>query len=554
MKKGTLLFFLVVGLLSTINYPQVKAYSPHYLPNGKNYLSEDNFTLEDDHLVTDAPFLVKPYTNYCLTVTREYMESGAENIIINFYNNDEEIDSLTVTIATDLIILSGCYYLYMTFETSAQTNYIDLVFDDSRDFFSTNTIAQFMLEEGTISTAAEGIETYIEGNVIDTNGPILSGAAVIISDVDNPIEIDDIKAGMYAYDAIDEDVTNNITVMTDDYTENATTLGNYEIIFQVADSSENTTDFTCIVKVIDITKPVFSGPSEITVSYPNAFTINDLKAMIHASDNYDGDITANISIYQENYTESTNIVGEYQVSFAVADSSDNSNIFTMTIYVIDADYPLFYGVSEVTIGYDQTLTVLEIQNSLQAIDNYDGDLSAQIHLKTDGYSAYQHCIGDYVIVFEVEDLAGNYNQKTVIVRIIDEIGPIIYFDTSIIKVYNSTILSMSDLTTLLKKSGELAADENYQLYIRYDSYSDHASIPGVYHLTLEYENKDGEILAKSLQIVVKNVSTQYVEAQTALPDEDSVFKQYQIGFVGGALILITIITNLAWAHQRKKVW
>jgi hypothetical protein len=191
---------------------------------------------------------------------------------------------------------------------------------------------------------------------------------------------------------------------------------------------------------------------------------------------------------------------------------------------------------------------------LQAIDNYDGDLSAQIHLKTDGYSAYQHCIGDYVIVFEVEDLAGNYNQKTVIVRIIDEIGPIIYFDTSIIKVYNSTILSMSDLTTLLKKSGELAADENYQLYIRYDSYSDHASIPGVYHLTLEYENKDGEILAKSLQIVVKNVSTQYVEAQTALPDEDSVFKQYQIGFVGGALILITIITNLAWAHQRKKGW
>ncbi|MDD4595958.1 MAG: hypothetical protein PHQ30_04455, partial [Candidatus Izemoplasmatales bacterium] len=141
------------------------------------------------------------------------------------------------------------------------------------------------------------------------------------------------------------------------------------------------------------------------------------------------------------------------------------------------------------------------------------------------------------------------------VKVVDEIGPIIYFDTSIIKIYNTTILSMTDFTNLLKRSGELAADENYQLFVRYDSYSDHASLPGVYHLTLEFENDDGEILTKSLQIVVKNVSTQFVEANLDPVQENTIsfFEQYQSWIIGGTLLVITIITNLVWFIQRKKL-
>lgn len=555
MKKATLLLLICMGLIIGTHMPCVNAYSPHYLPGGKNYLSEDNFTYEDDHLITDAPFLVKPYTDYCLTVTREYVESDAVDIVINSYNNSDLLGSLTIDIVYGFTIMPGTNYQYVTFKTSADTNYIDLTFDDGRDYFLLASIAEFMLEEGTTSSAALGIEAYVEGDIIDANGPVFSGAGVVLSDVDNPIEIEDVLAGIYAYDSIDEDVTEAIVVVSDAYTGNGTTLGNYDIVFRVEDTSGNTTEFTCTIKVIDITKPVFSGPSEITVSHPNAYTIADLKGMINASDNYDGDISANITITVDNYSTSTGIVGDYLVTFEARDSSGNITAFSMTVSVIDADYPLFYGAGVVTIGYDQTLTVNEIQASIQAIDGYDGDVTAQINVKTDGYSLYQHKVGDYVIVFEVTDTAGNSNQKTVIVKVVDEIGPIIYFDTSIIKIYNTTILSMTDFTNLLKRSGELAADENYQLFVRYDSYSDHASLPGVYHLTLEFENDDGEILTKSLQIVVKNVSTQFVEANLDPVQENTIsfFEQYQSWIIGGTLLVITIITNLVWFIQRKKL-
>ena len=72
MKKTIFAIILVLSLLfvSTIS---VSAYSPHYLPGGKNYISSDNVRKVGSNISTINPLLVKPYTEYTFSVSRDYM-------------------------------------------------------------------------------------------------------------------------------------------------------------------------------------------------------------------------------------------------------------------------------------------------------------------------------------------------------------------------------------------------------------------------------------------------------------------------------------------------
>jgi hypothetical protein len=226
----------------------------------------------------------------------------------------------------------------------------------------------------------------------------------------------------------------------------------------------------------------------------------------------------------------------------------------MTVSVIDQAAPVFSGISEVTLGYDQTMTVAQIQASLTAFDDYDEDVTGMITVQSDGFTTHCHQIGEYVVVFVVEDSSGNSTEKTVFIQVVDEIGPIIYFDTSIVKVYDTTVLSLTDFTTLLKQAGELDESLDYSVTVAYDSYSDHATIPGVYHLTLEFKSPGGEILTKAFQIIVKDRAEDYIGALPKTPMEaiQNFLFENQTWVVGGFFLTLAILTNLIWFFKRRK--
>ncbi|MCK7486589.1 MAG: hypothetical protein MZU97_14490 [Bacillus subtilis] len=92
-------------------------------------------------------------------------------------------------------------------------------------------------------------------------------------------------------------------------------------------------------------------------------------------------------------------------------------------------------------------------------------------MKSDGYSAHLRQIGAYAVVFEVVDSSGNATQYSVIVNVLDGIGPIVYIDASIVRVYNSEVLTLEDFTTLLVRAGELKAASEYRVTVRFDSYT-----------------------------------------------------------------------------------
>ncbi|HRY78171.1 MAG TPA: hypothetical protein P5154_05345 [Candidatus Izemoplasmatales bacterium] len=551
MKRIWLFALLTLVTIAGSPGPRLQAYSPHYLPGGKNYLSADNFQYASGRLSAIEPFLVKPYTDYALTLPRWYAENAAgSEVTLTFFCDEEELDTLIFDPYDDFSDSGGTNYWFMTFRTPVDVNYLSLSFEDGRDPFSVTAISEMQLEEGTTFT---GLEAYVAGTVTDVNGPYFQGNPVVISNVDDPLSLEDIQAGISAFDVIDGEVTGDIEVISDQYTGNRTILGNYTILFRVSDQCLNSTEFTMTVKVVDVNPPLITGPGTVVVPHPQTRTIPYLAALLTASDQHEGSVVQTLNVVSDGYTANAGTVGDYEVIFEASDTSGNRSTYSLTVSVVDQAAPVFSGISEITIGYDHRLSAEDIRAMLQAQDGYDGDLTTDIILTSDGYSAHLHEVGQYLLVFAVTDAGGNTAEKTVCVRVVDLIGPIIYFDASVIRVYNTTVLTLTDFTTLLVRADELAANTAYVAEVRFDSYTGHASVPGTYHLTVDYVHPNGTLVTKSLQIVVREKPIGNIDGIPVGPvAEPSFFEKNRSWIIGSVLAFPVIVANVIFFFLRRK--
>lgn len=555
MKKIKLVLMMTVLSILGFHFVSVQAYSPDYLPGGKNYLSANNFEVSGEYLSTIDPFAVKPYTDYCLTIPRGYYDDGGDVVSIGFYNGGTLLNTVTTDVFTTFHAIFSYNYYTTTFKTPANCNYLSLSFRSGRYVMIPTSIGDMQLEEGTTSTVGPvPPELYVQGSLIDLNGPVFSGDCVIISNVDDPFTQTEIRSGISAFDSVSGDVTAGISVILDEYTGNEETLGEYSIVFQAMDTAANITNFECTVRVVDVAAPIISGPDTVVVPFPQTKTITELQALLSASDNYDGALNANLEMTADGYTANAAVTGTYAVAFSVEDSSGNTGTYTLKVSVVDDQAPVFAGITEMTIGYDIVLSTADIQESLSVLDGYDGDLTDSIFVKTNGLTGHEHEIGEYMIIFSVTDSTGNQSDKTVLIKIVDTIGPVIYYDTSIIKVYDTTVLVLADFTSLLKKSGELDPNSSYIVTVQYDSYSKYATTPGVYHLKLNFEDQNGTSTVKDLRIVVSDQEADYIEQLPVIPidPEPSFWQKFQTWIIGGSITLLAIGSNLIWFLTRKK--
>ena len=340
MKKLILVLAVLLGFFPMIQTVSADTYSPHYLPGGKNYLSTDNFTYSTGVLSSNDNFAVKAHTYYTISFPRDFYDPGEISWTISYYENEEEIDIISYDSYDLFVHSSEPYYGSFTFQTPTNANYIGITINDNNDYLLTHNVNGLILEEGLSFTS---YEPFVIGNLIDINGPYYNGSGVVIVNIDNPFTLSEITAGLSAYDAIEGDVSGNIIVVNDTYTANMGMVGEYLVEYSVSDSSDNETNFSVLVKVVDVTKPIISGNSSIVLSYPNTLTIETIKSTLSASDNVDGDISSQIELVEENYTVSQSTLGFYEITFKVTDTSNNTTYFMVEIEVIDEASPIFSG-------------------------------------------------------------------------------------------------------------------------------------------------------------------------------------------------------------------
>ncbi|MCK5731952.1 MAG: hypothetical protein KAH13_02970, partial [Tenericutes bacterium] len=487
--------------------------------------------------------------DYVITITEGYMNEMWNPIEVFFYDNNDLLDVVYIDEGTMSHYDDGVDgWFYYSFKTTSSTNYLGLLFDDTAGYYILNDDKRIQLEEGTIFT---GYEDYIEGALIDTSAPYFQSSGTVISYFDSPITVSEIQSALQAFDIVDGDLSSSIELVSDNYTNNIGTLGTYQITFGVSDLSGNSSEIIIVVEVVDVLEPVFTNLGIIQAVYPNSYSANDILALLSASDNYDGDISSEIILETDGYTTNSNIVGTYQMEFSVSDSSGNSQTYYQNIEVVDNEGPIISGVTSIAIGYDSVITEEELIGNLSIADNYDEVSSLELVLENDTYSGNTNNLGTYEMEFSVTDSSNNITYQTVTLEVVDQIGPVVYFNSSIIQTYNDTVMALPDFLQLLKKTNEIDGLKDYYVTIRYDSYTRNASTPGTYHISLNLKDEFGEEFDKDFEVRVVQHPYDYVQAGEDI-SANRFIDEYKEYFIGGISALVLMISNVSWFVILKK--
>jgi len=248
-------------------------------------------------------------------------------------------------------------------------------------------------------------------NVVDTTVPLitLNGVDPVTLEVGTPY-IDD---GANASDNYDGDLTPNIVTVNPVDTN---TVGTYQVTYDVNDSSNNSaTQVTRTVNVVDTTAPVIvlNGNDPVTIEVGSVYSDDGA----NASDNYDGDLTANISTVNP---VDTNTVGQYTITYDVTDANGNTATqATRTVNVVDTTAPV------ITLNGNDPETVeggsVYSDTGANASDNYDGDLTSSIVTVN---PVDTNTLGTYTVTYDVNDSNGNAaTQVTRNVTVVDTTAP-----------------------------------------------------------------------------------------------------------------------------------
>jgi hypothetical protein len=261
----------------------------------------------------------------------------------------------------------------------------------------------------TDSSSNESTFTFTV-NVVDITNPVITGNSTKVQvSYTQTFNITSFKSTLVATDNYDTLSNSNIVIKSDAYTSNKTSLGTYNIVFEVTDSSGNTATFTKQIEVIDDIAPMFSGPSTITKPTGSILTVNDIKSDITASDVKDGNRTSYITVKEDNYTGFGDRVGSYTIIFEVSDTKGNTATHTVTVNVTDDIPPVWYvkdGAS-IVLAEGMSLNRTQIITLLEATGQISVSSTSEITFFQDEYSGNEETPGVYMMGFNFEDASGN---------------------------------------------------------------------------------------------------------------------------------------------------
>ncbi|MCP5010127.1 MAG: DUF5011 domain-containing protein, partial [Aestuariibacter sp.] len=192
--------------------------------------------------------------------------------------------------------------------------------------------------------------------------------------------------------------------------------GIYVVTYDVSDEAGNAATQLTRTVTVDGTSPVISlvGANPINLAVNATYT--DPGAT--ASDNFDGDITANIVPGGD--TVDTAVEGTYVVTYDVSDAAGNAATqVTRTVIVGDPPEITLVGANPLKLKLNDTY----IDPGATALDVPDGDITGDIIVGGDTVDTAVE--GTYVVTYNVDDSAGNAAQQVTRTVIVDGTLPVI---------------------------------------------------------------------------------------------------------------------------------
>src|SRR5690625_614563 len=362
---------------------------------------------------------------------------------------------------------------------------------------------EFELDSGETFQFSESFTLLLDDNKI----PVISGKTTFVTNVDEEKPLSYFMSFLSAHDETDGDVTDSLTVVTDNYTQNIRVLGNHTFTVEASDNSGNTATATINIRVVDIVAPIISGnTSTAEIGYAETWNIENFRKTLTVTDNYQSMTNADIEVDTDGYTANKTKLGTYTITFKASDASGNTGTFSKKVRVVDNVAPTFSGPTTIATSNNTVLTESDIRAQLTANDFIDGNITNRIELVEDNFTGKGNKVGSYTLVYSVTDNAGNPATHTVTVQRTDKIPPTIWVeDGASIRTTPDTQISRDTIIDILEATGQIQINATTTFSFPLDEYSGNEETPGVYAMTLKARSTDGNESVHSFAIEVLDV-------------------------------------------------
>jgi len=316
-----------------------------------------------------------------------------------------------------------------------------------------------------------------------------------------PLSLNEIKELIQATDGYDGNISSAINISANEYLNTPTTKGKYAVVVTAVDSSLNEQNGYFYLNVVDNEFPTITGPSYIEYPINTEITSQMILINYSAYDDYDKDITSDLSI-KTLFTNNSTEVKTEQIEIAVKDKSENEEVIQVELRFYDNIPPVITAPETIEYGYQLDVSIDKIINdNVSALDNVDG-IDIETRVTSDGYSGNEHKNGEYIIEITSTDKSGNSSKKSIKIIVSDKIKPVIFINTYIIEVTESVSLKQIDFDNLLYVSGTIDESKKYDVIVLKDTYTGHECEKGSYLYSLKYIDESGFELTKTFKINV----------------------------------------------------
>jgi len=287
---------------------------------------------------------------------------------------------------------------------------------------NTAVIGNYILFYNVTDAAGnEAISMTRQVTVQDVSAPVIiapNNIVVAAVDADGTAENETSIAAFLSSANGSDDVDANVVVTND--APSIFPIGVTLVTFSATDAAANTGTETATITVADQAKPVLSliGSTSMTLVLNQVFT--DPGAT--ASDNVDGDISANVIVVG---SVDISAVGTYTLTYNVSDDAGNTaNTMTRQVTIQDANAPVIIAPNNIivaAIDANGTPATDNAINTFLSLANGSDDVDVNVVVTNDALTIFP--IGVTMVTFSATDAAGNIGTATATITVADKTKP-----------------------------------------------------------------------------------------------------------------------------------
>ena len=333
---------------------------------------------------------------------------------------------------------------------------------------------------------------------------LIYGEATVYTNVDEHLTINQIISTISARDLFGESV--QITIGENDY--NANKVGTYRVPVTATDSYSQTASATIIVIVDDYEAPVITT-KKVELNSDSPISFENFKKKLEVTDNYYSpeEITLTCVETSNGFSWDTNLIyGDYAVTIKATDKSNRSENYTISVKVNDAVAPTIKDLSgnvptsPIRIGLSALNSDINSQiiSLFKVEDDHDVGLEPTIKNGT-----VERKVGNYKIVLQADDTAGNHTELLVNIEVFADKVPVFILNPLFAISSPDRPLSSEDIEELIinslpKNYSNLAIDEE-----DLNSYLQNSSIECENTIKFTYNDEDSNKKSSALIISVQ---------------------------------------------------